>query len=87
MTSFELILRLDPGLERGRRKVKFLKCFSCEIKESRCCLCLRLSLCSVVLLTLVIQYSHVSWWECESCKGFLLCMPSIIYLFVVFYVD
>ena len=35
----------------------------------------------------LIQYSHVSSWESWSCKGLLLCMPSIIYLFVVFYVD
>ena len=32
----------------------------------------------------VVHYSHVSWWECGSCEGFMLCMSSFIYLFVVF---
>ena len=32
----------------------------------------------------LIHFSHVSWWECRSCEGFMLCMSSIIYLFVVF---
>ena len=29
-------------------------------------------------------YSHVSWWDCGSCEGFMLCMSRFIYLFVVF---
>ena len=32
----------------------------------------------------VIHYSHVRWWECGSCGGFMLWMSSIIYFFVVF---
>ena len=32
----------------------------------------------------VIHYSLVSWWECASCEGFMLCISSIIHLFVVF---
>ena len=32
----------------------------------------------------VVCYSHVSCWECGSCEGFMLCMSSFIYLFVVF---
>ena len=32
----------------------------------------------------VINYSHVSWWECGSCEGFMLWMSGIIYFFVVF---
>ena len=35
-------------------------------------------------LSEVVHYSHVSWWECGSCEGFMLCMSSFIYLFVVF---
>ena len=32
----------------------------------------------------VMHCSHVSWQECGSCKGFILCISGIIYLFVVF---
>ena len=37
-----------------------------------------------VCLSKVIHCSQVSWPECGSCEGFMLCMSSFIYLFVVF---
>ena len=35
-------------------------------------------------LSEVVHYSHVSRWECGLCEGFMLCMSSFRYLFVVF---
>ena len=32
----------------------------------------------------LVLKTHVSRWECGSCEGFMLCMSSFIYLFVVF---
>ena len=84
-------LATGPRSERGTRKINWQTFFSGKKTSPLFVYTLVMVHChpppECKYPSEMIQYSHVSWWECGSSKGLLLCMLSIIYLFVVFYVD